>query len=156
MGHNLRLPLIAPNGTHKWQNCTKPNDLSGTTLRGTVAKGCANEPRAPLLHRLGPWGLGAQGTFITPPWALGLGPWALEPWSPGHWFFIKSKEKIHLSQPYSFGHYHYKANRNKVIHKLWAVCSRLSPLPPEVGGTGPQELLLLEDFICTFYKSKND
>lgn len=116
VGHNLRLPLIAPNGIHKRQNCTKPNDLSGT-VRGTVAEGSANEPRAPLLHGHGPR-------------------------SPRHWLLIKSKKKIHLSQPHSFGHYHYKANRNKVIHKLWAVCSILSPLPPEVGGAGPQELLL--------------
>lgn len=65
VGHNLRLPLIAPNGIHKWQNCTEPNDLSGT-LRGTVAEGSANEPRAPLLHCRG---------------------------RPRHWLFIKSKEK---------------------------------------------------------------
>lgn len=105
------------NGTHKWQNCTKPNDLSGTE-RDSGRRKRAEEPRAPFPHRLGQK-------------------------SPGHWLFIKSKEKkIHLSQPYSFGHYHYKANRNKVIHKLWAVCSGLSPLPPEGGGAGPQELLL--------------
>lgn len=77
-------------------------DTSGT-VRGTVAEESANEPRAPLLHRRGPW-------------------------SPGHWLFIKSEEKIHLSQPHSFGHYHYKANRNKVIHELWAVSPSFSPL----------------------------
>lgn len=81
-----------------------------------MAEGSANEPRAPLLHR--------------------------PRWRPRHWLFIKSKEKNTPRQPHSFGHYHYKANRNKVIHKLWAVCSVLSPLPPEVGRAGPQELLL--------------
>lgn len=108
-------------------------DTSGT-VRGTVAEGSANEPRAPLLHHRGPW-------------------------SPGHWLFIKSEEKIYLSQPHSFGHYHYKANRNKVIHELWAVSpSVLSPLPLEVGEAGPQELLLelMVSFFFLFYKSKND
>lgn len=90
--------------------------------------------------------------------------------SPGHLYYTAvghgaqgtgslSEEKIHLSQPHAFGHYHYKANRNKVIHELWAVSSSvLSPLPLEVGEAGPQELLLelMVGFFFIFYKSKND
>lgn len=29
VGHEPRIPLTAPNGIHKWQNCTQTNGLSG-------------------------------------------------------------------------------------------------------------------------------
>lgn len=53
----------------------------------------------------------AQGTFITLPWAK-------EPRASALYQINLKKKKIHLSQPHSFGRYHYKTNRNKVIRKL--------------------------------------
>lgn len=116
VGHT---PLTPPNGIQKWQNRTRTNGLSGNERNNGRNK-----------RKLAP------GTFITLPWAKENRALAL------YQINLKKKKKKRLSQPHSFGHYHYKANRNKVSHELWAVCSVLSPLPPEAGEASPQEMLL--------------
>lgn len=109
-------------------------DTSGA-VRGTVAEGSINEPRAPLLHCRGPW-------------------------SPGHWLFIRSEEKIHLSQPQPLVIIITKQTETKLFMNCGQSVrlSVLSPLPLEVGEAGPRELLLelMVGFFFTFYKSKND